>query len=73
MEFNGVSFNDEWVKKSSREKVEAYCVDNHWLNFDEDKRKEWANLLYDILVPPLPKEDPKTELLEEPKQEEGGQ
>lgn len=51
MEFNGVSFNVDWVKACSEEKFIAHCESKIWLNKPIEVRTKWAKTFHDILVP----------------------
>ncbi len=52
MIFERVNFNDEEVKKMSREEFESRHIDLFWLDRDEATRKKMLGQVYDLINKP---------------------
>ena len=52
MIFERVNFNDEEVKKMTRDEFISRHIDQFWLNRDEATRKNMLSQVYDLIVRP---------------------
>lgn len=52
MIFERVNFNDEEVKKMTRDEFISRHIDMFWLNRDEATRKNMLSQVYDLIVRP---------------------
>lgn len=61
MIFERVNFNEEGIKKMSREEFVSRHLDLFWLDRDEATRKKMLGEVYDIINKPARKTKRKTE------------
>lgn len=57
MIYEGVNFNEEEIKKMSREKFESMHIDLFWQNRDKVTRKKMLGQVYEIINPSKHKEE----------------
>lgn len=61
MFYEQVNFNEEEVKKMSREDFESRHIDLFWLDRDEATRKKMLGEVYDIITKPAKQTKQKAE------------
>lgn len=61
MIFENVNFNEEEIKKMSRDEFESRHINLFWLDRDEATRKKMLGQVYDIINKPAKPSKQKTE------------
>ena len=61
MIFERVNFNDEEIKKMSRDEFESRHINLFWLDRDEATRKKILGQLYDLITKPAKRTKQKAE------------
>jgi len=61
MNFERVNFNDEEIKKMSRDEFESRHINLFWLDRDEATRKKILGQVYDLITKPAKRTKQKAE------------
>jgi hypothetical protein len=61
MIFERVNFNDEEIKKMSRDEFESRHINLFWLDRDEATRKKMLGHVYDLITKPAKRTKQKAE------------
>lgn len=61
MIFERVNFNDEEIKKMSRDEFESRHINLFWLDRDEATRKKMLGQVYDLITKPAKRTKQKAE------------